>query len=840
MHEDGSMLTAAKLGAGQESYYLSKVASGVEDYYSGHGESSGQWLGVGARSLGLACEVDSDDLRAVLAGESPGGGEPLVGRRGGRRAPGWDLTFSAPKSVSVLYALGGADMASEVTDAHQVAVSEALSYLERYATVSRRRGEGGIEQVAGEGLVVAAFQHRTSRAGDPQLHTHALVANVVRHSGGRWGAVHSPVMYRHLRTAGFVYQAVLRGELTERLGVSWEGVHNGYSEITDVEQGLRELFSKRRAEIEEALDERGEDSARAAQVAAHQTRKAKEYGVDEDDLYERWESEAERAGFGRTLELHGERPRPFAPVDVEGIVGVQVGASGLTAMNSTFEWRDLVRDWCERVPVGTKVDLESLEELAGRTLSDDQVLDIAEPTSWTTKDMVEVEQALIGRAVDSKGAGRGSVDALVAERFLAGRDELGDEQAAMVTALATSGDGVQMVVGRAGTGKTYALAAAAQLWRSQGLVPVGVALAARAAAELETGAGIRSGTVAQFLTDEDTAPGLTDRHVVVVDEAGMVDTRRLSRLVTHAERAGAKVVLVGDHHQLPSVEAGGAFAGLVASVGAVELAENRRQRELWERDTLARLRTGSRDDVASVVHTYGTHGRVHVGETPNEVRAEMVQHWYEAIQTGASAAMVALRRGDVAELNCRARALLVADGTVAAGGLEVNGASFSVGDRIVCLRNNRRLGVHNSMFATVIRTNVEDGELVVAKEADGEFVNIPSSYIADGHVDHGYATTIHKSQGATYDRLFFLGDERLYRQAGYTALSRGRDRNDLYLVEFDDRELDDTLDIHAPTNATPDDPHDRIVRSLSRDGAKRLAIDHQSAGSVAPAVGTIG
>ena len=165
----------------------------------------------------------------------------------------------------------------------------------------------------------------------------------------------------------------------------------------------------------------------------------------------------------------------------------------------------------------------------------------------------------------------------------------------MVRQVTTSGRPVDVVVGRAGSGKTYALAAAASIWRDAGYRPIGLGLAARAAHELESNAGIASTTVARFLLDIDQAPPgfIDERHVLVVDEAGMVDTRRLHRLVDHAQRAGAKVVLVGDHHQLPAVEAGGAFACLVERGGGnvSELVTNRRQREAWERDTLARLRS---------------------------------------------------------------------------------------------------------------------------------------------------------------------------------------------------------------------------------------------------------
>jgi len=307
----------------------------------------------------------------------------------------------------------------------------------------------------------------------------------------------------------------------------------------------------------------------------------------------------------------------------------------------------------------------------------------------------------------------------------------------------------------------------------------------------------------------------------------MVDTRRLARVVRHVEAAGAKAVLVGDQHQLPAVEAGGAFAALVARLPTIELIENRRQVEQWERAALDRLRTadGGLHGVDEVVATYGDHGRLHFGATPSEVRGAMVEDWYDALVSGARVAMVALRRSDVDELNHRARALLIADGSVEATGITHDGRTYSVGDRIVCLNNDRRVGVHNAMFGRVTGVDLDSRSLTVEPEQGGSRVVVPWHYIAGGHVAHGYATTIHKSQGATYDRTLLLGDDRLYRQAGYTGLSRGRQRNDMYLVVDDDREHDVELARHG--QAPPDEPVERLVKALHRDGAKLLASEER-------------
>jgi conjugative relaxase-like TrwC/TraI family protein len=227
------MLTIGKLGSGQEAYYLEKVAGGAEDYYSGEGEAEGAWKGDAAAELGLEGEVGADQLTAMLTGRHPAMGEPLLCSAGvpGRGAvPGFDLTFSAPKSVSLLWALGDPDTRAAALTAHERSIDAALDYMQREACWARR-GKGGATFVQGNGYLAAAFRHRSSRAGDPQLHTHVLIANATRGPDGRWTRLHHPSIYHHQKTAGYLYEAQLRHELTRSLGVEWQGVRKGIAEV---------------------------------------------------------------------------------------------------------------------------------------------------------------------------------------------------------------------------------------------------------------------------------------------------------------------------------------------------------------------------------------------------------------------------------------------------------------------------------------------------------------------------------------------------------------------------------------------------------------------------------
>src|SRR3954447_1911053 len=294
------MLSLGKLAAGPGAgrYYEEAVAQGREDYYAGEGEAPGRWAGTGARSLGLRGAVADGQVGRLLAGEDPGTGA-LLGRaiaEGG--VAGFDLTFKAPKSVSILFGTGEPELAAALRDCHDIAVADALGYLEREACRARR-GHDGVLQVQGDGFVAAAFGHRTSRAGDPLLHTHVVVANRTRGPDGRWTALDARPLYRHAKTAGFVYQARLRHEVSERLGLEWGEVRKGSAELAGFSRELVEHFSRRRAEIVEQLELHGTRSLAAGQAAALATRKGKDYGVPMERLREQWRSRAAEHGLDR-------------------------------------------------------------------------------------------------------------------------------------------------------------------------------------------------------------------------------------------------------------------------------------------------------------------------------------------------------------------------------------------------------------------------------------------------------------------------------------------------------------------------------------------------------------
>jgi conjugative relaxase-like TrwC/TraI family protein len=831
------MLSIGKMLTGSEEYYLGVVASGREEYYVGGGEAPGVWLGQGSASLGLSGQVGPGPLRVLLAGFSPTDGQRLTSRPvGAARVTGFDLTFSAPKSVSVLWGLSDPDISKAVRRSHDGAIVEALGYLERHATMARR-GASGLRRIGAGGLVAASFRHRTSRSGDPQLHTHVLVANAVCGEDGRWSAPDARLLYFHARTGGFVYQAALRARLVESLGVSFGPVTNGSAEVLGVPDDVTRLFATRRADIEAALESRGAHSARAAQLATLATRPAKprrglETSLGTESLTDSWRRRALGLGVGPDELRQALGPARSVELDAalsEEMSAGLLGTEGLTAKTSTFERRDLVRGIAERLADGSPAAV--IDALADRVLTSPAVvaLEATGPGGGplhTTTELLSIEGRLVSAAESRRATATAMVTPAVIEATLATRPSLSDEQRSLIGRLVSSGDGVEVVVGKAGSGKTMALEAARAAWEEGCFSVTGTALAARAAAELADRSGMSSVTVAALVARMDRGETVFgSRQVLVIDEAAMVGTRTLAKLVDAAGAAGTKIVLLGDHRQIPEIEAGGAFASLARRLSAGELVHNRRQHAAWERTALDELRSGN---VGVALDSYQARGRIHQNRQIGQARTAMVSDWMAARESGADVRMLAARRVDIDELNRLARSELRGAGRLADDIAVTARRGFAVDDEVMCLRNDPRLGVRNGTRGQVVSSG--EGALVIATD-DGER-HIDQDYLEAGWLDYGYATTVHKSQGETVERAFVLGAGGVYREAAYVAMSRARTRSDLYVV-------DDDFAI-SKERTVDEDPLADLKQLLSTSRAKSLASDVTAQGQAVAAGPTSG
>lgn len=609
----------------------------------------------------------------------------------------------------------------------------------------------------------------------------------------------------------------------------------GMADIAGVPDDVLRAFSTRRQEIETYLAEHDEAGPRAAQRAALLTRRRKDPTADPTSMVPAWRAKARALGFDAdTIERLTGRvqpqpaPRPGS-LEADALYRDLASAGGLTAHRSTFSRPDVIEAICERLPAGGRV--EDVLALADGFLTSERVLAVgvdadrrfhrgdgrAMPAGgalarWTTPEMVDCERQVLDLATRDRRIAAGYVCDETVTRAVDARTTLTAEQSAMVRHVCGSGRAVDVVEGVAGAGKTFALAVAHDAWTSAGYRVHGACLAARAARNLHDGAGIASTTLDRLLARIEHGDGLGVRDVVVVDEASMVGTRKLLRLLTAAHVAGAKVVLVGDPRQLPEVEAGGAFAHLAHQLGVPALIDNRRQCEGWERHALATLRGGDTDEALAM---YDARDRVHAGGSDDEVRDQLVADWLAARERGEEVLMIASRLRDVDDLNSRARTLLHRSGQLGAAVAVIGGRPFAIGEQVLALRNDHASGVLNGTRGTL--RSVGRDSLSIA--ADGRRLTVPRHYAEAGHLAHGYATTIHKAQGTTVDRCLVLADDTLAQEHAYTAMSRGRLGNDLY-VTATDRRVDDR---HAP-EVTPD-PLESLRAAIRRSSAERFAID---------------
>jgi conjugative relaxase-like TrwC/TraI family protein len=742
----------------------------------------------------------------------------IAGRRQARFRPGYDLTLRPPKSVSILWALARDDQRTEIRQAHREAVDEVVRYYEDRA-VFARAGGGDRRLLASDGIVAAAFDHRTSRAGDPLLHTHVVTANMTRvqdpEKGFVWRAIPGAGLFEHARAAGHLYQAHLRHLLTERLGVEFGPVVQGSAEVLGVPSELIRHFSKRRQEIEAALQQAGTSSGRAAQVATLQTRKAKDYGVEPDSLRDRWRDEARLLGMdGDTIAACFGRLRPGTPeIETDALFAALGGDHGLTERSATFSRTDVIQAIASAVNASATV--ERIEALADTFLASPraQLVDksgspdlppfpeaIAGSSArrsitqrlWTTPEIAAIEAELLAAGRLMRGPAS-VIPAEALETVLEARPELSDEQAAMVATACTTSAFVLPVAGRPGAGKTYATEAIVAAHIEAGIPIIGSAVSASAAAELENAAGFARSTgmpattVARLLLDLDEA-GLAPGSVIVVDEASMLGTRALARLTRHAQYVDGAVMLVGDPDQHGPVDVGGVFVRLCTAAGPelTRLVENNRQSDPGDRLAIDDYREGR---VADALARYDDAGRVVRSASAGESFDAMVADWYaQRVVDGRADPMIAGPNSTRRALNDRARVLLKLNGDLKGQPLIVAGREFMVGDEVVARRNDRTLRgsrsgfVRNGSPGRVTRLHPEAMEVTVEFDREGT-IRLPQRYLAGGHLDHGYARTTYGVQGATHGVGRYHPTDMSGFEEGYVAITRARQKTRIYVVD---------------------------------------------------------
>jgi conjugative relaxase-like TrwC/TraI family protein len=554
----------------------------ADDYYADGGLSPSEWHGKGAEELGLSGDVDRDQFRELLDGKI---GEQQLGTvRDGEleHRPGWDVTLSAPKSVSIMAEVAGD---RRLIGAHGEAVKTALAHIETHMAATRVRHGGVVTRETTGNLIVASFQHGTSRAQDPQLHTHNVILNATQGEDGSWRSLEPRAIYQLQKQIGAIYRQELALQVRE-LGYDIEVGKDSMFEIKGVSAAVMAAFSTRSAEIEAALGERGtsrdEASAAEKQMAALDTRQAK-VAADQASLVADWRKTADRAGFDASARLVLVRDARVSAARGSGIPdqndvaqrAVAHAADKLGERQSVFPVAALHEE-AGRVglgkvsyaQIGAEIEAAGARgELVDRTFLDRRGAEFA---GLTTRHNIEAETQLLRIEMEGRGAFAPIASPLAAAKAIAvasrQAERIGfgwnEDQRAATEQLLTSRNRITAVQGYAGTAKTTTvLATFARETEARGVSVVALAPTASAALVLGEALGTRGDTVARHML----SPGQSTSSqpaAWIVDEASLLSARDTARLFELAEKQNARIVLVGDVKQLGSVEAGAAFAQL--------------------------------------------------------------------------------------------------------------------------------------------------------------------------------------------------------------------------------------------------------------------------------------
>ncbi|MGW9232519.1 MobF family relaxase [Pseudorhizobium sp. NPDC055634] len=856
--------------AASAEYYSKQTA-----YYAREGgiEPRGAWYAPGG-DLGLTDGrlVDPDVFERLFAGKDADG-QSLVTNSGGRldRVPAFDVTLSAPRSVSLVWALGDEQSRRAIEAAHTRAVRQTLEMLEREAAFARR-GRGGerIERVA---LTAATFRHGESRPAehadgvtfaDPNLHTHCVVLNLATRGDGSVGALHSTVLRDWKMAAGAVYHAALAagvmdaGFVLDRIG------KNGTFEIAGIGDDAIRYFSARRQEIVEQLALAGVESGNAAALAAavaKTTRVAKTAGGL--SLEEAWSAAASRIGFDVATSL-----APAARHELDGpppktLLSERLATlpASLTETRSVLDRRDLFRAAGEAL-VGTGFGAEHVEMEVDRLLADGLVVEIGRDRlglpRYSTPEMIRIERDIVEMAAGFAATEGFAVDR---EKLRAecGRKGLSEEQTVAVLD-ATRSRRLAVVEGAPGTGKTTLLSPAVEAWKSAGYRVVGAATAWRVANALRDDLAIESRATASWLAlAQQGKPFLDARTVLIVDEAGLLSSREMHDLISHARDARAKVLLAGDRDQLQAIGAGSGLRLVAHAVDTAKVATIVRQHDAWAREAVTAFGAG---DAKTALNAFADGGLLTEVDGQTAAIRAVVDRVEDSL-LGAhpeTALILARTNAEVAVIGQEVRGRLRDHGIVTGEDMAVTAVTpsghasslaLASGDRIRFLTRNDDLGVVNgtvgtimNMFMTGESTSAQpSGTAMIEARIGDRTVRFSTTDIADEHgrakLGWAYASTIYGAQGMTVDKAAVLLTPAFDRHDIYVAASRARQATALIV---DRTRIDAEMRGSSTTPAEPrTDPEARrgwLAERLATRHVKETTLD--VAGAVHSAASTAG
>lgn len=841
--------------AASAGYYSRQTA-----YYAKEGgvEPRGVWYApTGDLGLVDGALVDAGLFDRLFAGKDADG-RSLISNGGGRldRVPAFDVTLSAPRSVSLIWALGDEATRAAIEAAHAAAVRHTLEMLEREAAFARR-GRGGerIERVA---LTAATFRHGESRPtehadgvifADPNLHTHCVVLNLATRGDGSVGALHSTVLRDWKMAAGAIYHAALAAGVMDA-GFSLHRIgKNGTFEIVGIGDDAIQYFSARRQEIVEELALAGAESGNAAALAAavaKTTRVAKATATVSRE--EAWSAAASRVGYNVETSLLSAVEHELDGQSPETLLAERLTAlpAHLTETRSVLDRRDLFRAVGEAL-VGTGFGAERVETEVDRLLAGGLFVEIGRDRlglpRYSTPEMIRIEREIVEMAAGFAAAEGFAVDRESLENAC-GRKGLSEEQTVAVLD-ATRSQKIAVVEGAPGTGKTTLLSPAVGAWKDAGYRVVGAATAWRVANALRDDLAIESRATASWLTlAQQGKPFLDARTVLIVDEAGLLSSREMHDLLSNARDAGAKVLLVGDRDQLQAIGAGSGLRLVAQAVDTAKVTTIVRQHEVWAREAVTAFGQG---DAKVALNAFADRGLVSEVDGQAAAIRAVVDRVEDVLVGGRpeTALVLARTNAEVMAIGHEVRGRLRSHGIITGEDVAVtavtpsgHAASLSLasGDRIRFLARNDDLGVVNgtigtimNMFMTGESTSGQPSGAVMIEARIGErTVRFSTADIADEHgrakLGWAYASTIYGAQGMTVDRAAVLLTPAFDRHDIYVATSRARKETTLIV---DHARIDAEMRAGANASDAPDPAarRDWLAERLAARHIKETTLD---------------
>lgn len=890
----------------------------ASNYYVGY--TSGIWFGQASDLLNLAGPVFRSDFENLMAGRSSAG-KPLEGIRSNspKRVPAYDVTFSVPKPVSSLWAIAEKQLQENIVSSVTDAVQQTISDFERDIPLARR-GSGGCQEIFAK-IASAMFLHTLSRAHDPQLHIHCVIANVCRGEDGKWSAVNSRKLHEWTMTLGSIFRSHLCKALEQNLNLETytplldDGGEADWFELKCIPASLNKAFSKRRAQIKAAATPEKMSNAQARQKANFATRAPKSEPEDLTALHVEWKAEAVKHGVDleqlnqdllenqktqspEHQQVESEQLRePVQQVqqqppanEQEQIAEAepeeqprQQAKTEPTDQIAKLEVRsdsvpDKLYDKCFEETVarmatkqayythsqftasltqqlrkeGASVGISGIiarveEDLKSR----DSVVSLqgSKPKLFSSREYFEKEVSLVEDAktlLEKTGA---RVDLRTIHKFSHAGRGLSEEQSKAVFHLLGQSSGLRVLTGVAGSGKSSTLKSVREGFQKAGHSVVGTALSGKASSELEAKTGIPTRTVASYLYHLDrsetrkfadvvvheakmlgrAASGkkrwdkkpvqLPKKGVLIVDEAGMLDTHSMGRLLHHARKAECTVVLAGDSEQLPPITVGGPLGFLKEQAGYADLKTNHRQEEIADRQALEKLRAGK---IKQALESYDERDQLKITKSPEQT---LVDEWSKsgALRKPKDHVILTPTRRQEAVVNrmCQQKRLESKNFQLSPG-IRHGQDRYHIGDRIRFRRSQRPKGIENGDFGTVVGVNPitrsvsvrldnEPSAEAQRKFGAGKIATVSLLKMAEEDMTLGYASTTHAAQGATYDHAWVLLDGgHSSKELAYTQLSRGRKSTHLFAAE-QKQDRDEELE--------------RLTSSLANETKKNLAHD---------------